>query len=81
MGNIDPKLSEPLVNPLSKCFSDCSKYCLDECSCEFSCGCCKWSITTHHTNSADEVRAQDAHAEECAHNPGDEDFESINESD
>ena len=69
MGNIDPKLSEPLVNPLSKCCSDCSKYCLDECTCEFSCGCCKWSITTHHTPSADAEHAK---------MPADEDFESIN---
>ena len=65
MGNIDPKLSEPLVHPLSKCCSDCSKYCLDECSCEFSCGCCKWSITTHHTTASEKTDQ--------------EEFESIND--
>ena len=50
MGAVDAK---PFVNPISKCCSDCSRYCLDECECEYACGCCKFSVTTHHTPAAE----------------------------
>ena len=53
MGSVDAKQTEPFVKPLSTCCHDLSKYFCDSCDCMWECGCCQFSIQTHHTPTAE----------------------------